>query len=235
METEVKCRYSRQIAVKEVGIVGQESLLRSKVAIVGCGALGSMVAMQLAGAGVGRLCIADFDTVDVSNLQRQFFFKESEAGESKSLLVAKRISELNKGVSVDCMECIVTSGMAENMLRDCDFVVDATDNPSSKLMIERVCRKLGKPYCIGGVSGFRGQVMTVVGGYGFEDVFAGIPESESTQSPANRGVTGPAAAFCASYQSSEVIKYLVSQRKDCERSSLFVFDLYCNSFQHFMV
>ena len=75
METEVKCRYSRQIAVKEVGIVGQESLLRSKVAIVGCGALGSMVAMQLAGAGVGRLCIADFDTVDVSNLQRQFFFQ----------------------------------------------------------------------------------------------------------------------------------------------------------------
>ena len=73
MDADIRQRYSRQIAMDEIGEEGQCRMLRSKVIIVGCGALGSMVAMQLAGAGIGRLMIADFDTGDISNLQRQFF------------------------------------------------------------------------------------------------------------------------------------------------------------------
>lgn len=74
MDFNEKRRYSRQIAVEGIGETGQEKLLAAKVIIIGCGALGSMVAMQLAGAGIGNITIVDFDTIDVSNLQRQFFF-----------------------------------------------------------------------------------------------------------------------------------------------------------------
>ena len=224
-----KRRYSRQMAIENIGTSGQERLKNSSVCIVGCGALGSMVAMQLAGAGVGRICISDFDTIDASNLQRQFFFKTSETGECKSEVLQDRMSDLNPECHVEAFKCLVNKEKAFDLFQDYDFVVDATDNPASKHMIESVCAELGKPCCIAGVSGFRGQVMTVIpGSPKFGDVF---PDSEDDGFlPCSiSGVIGPAAAVCASVQASETIKYITGAG-ECLESKIFAFDLLENRF-----
>lgn len=230
MTAEEKRRYSRQISIDEIGEPGQVRLLSSKVAIVGCGALGSMVAMQLAAAGIGNIVIADFDTIDISNLQRQFFFKTEEAGLSKAEVLRERMLAINPACNVRIEGKFVDSHLASEMFKDCDFIVDATDNPSSKVMLENVCRDMGKVCCIGGVAQFHGQVMTVEPGrITFGELFC--EDTESAMPPCSGGgVAGPAAALCASIQASEAIKYITGAGASLA-GKLLTFDLLTNSFQ----
>lgn len=230
MTTEERQRYSRQIGVKEIGEPGQNRLLCSKVAIIGCGALGSMIGMQLAAAGVGKILIADFDTIDISNLQRQFFFTTEEAGEMKACVLSNRMTDINPRCKVEVMQKLVDRPLAKELFECYDFIVDATDNPASKIMIEEVCAELNKPCCIGGVSGFHGQVMTVKpGGVTFGEIFC--PDKNMDYMPCSAGgVLGPAASLCASIQASETIKYLTGAGCSLE-NSLLTFDLLTNIFR----
>lgn len=227
-------RYSRQLPVSGFGEDGQRRLMSSSVFIVGCGALGSMVAMQLAGAGVGHIFVADFDNIEVSNLQRQFFFKTAEAGMAKAAVLAGRMTDLNPDVEAVPLRCLVEKGNASELFGNMDFIVDATDNPASKSLVEDVCCSLGKPCCIAGVSEFHGQVMTVVpGGRRFGDIFQDADDAGFTPCSIG-GVMGPAAALCASVQASEVIKYLSGIGKTLD-SRLLTFDLMNDSFRLFSV
>lgn len=204
----LKIRYARQIAIPEIGIERQQKLCDSKVFIIGCGALGSMVAMQLAGAGVGKLGLADFDTIDISNLQRQFFFKTEEAGLPKSKILELRINELNPSVRIERINSLVTKSNIAEIVADYDFIVDATDNPNSKYLIDKVSKELLKPCCIGGVRDFSGQVITIMPDDNrFKDYF-GEEVGDGFLPCSLGGVAGPAAAACASIQSAEVIKYI---------------------------
>lgn len=231
MNAEERVRYSRQIGIDGFGVEGQNRLLSASVAIVGCGALGSMVAMQLAGAGVGKLVIFDFDTVDVSNLQRQFFFETKDCGKKKSQVLSDRIISLNPDITVDCHDAFIDEKKAMAYFRNVDFVVDATDNPASKGMVEKVCRELGKPCCIGGVSGFRGQVMSIAPGQIMMSEIFG--EEESGMLPCEiSGVLGSAAALCASIQASETIKYLACVGETL-KGKILTFDLRTNDFKVF--
>lgn len=230
MTAEENRRYSRQISVDEIGESGQTRLLSSKVAIVGCGALGSMTAMQLAAAGVKKIVIADFDTVDISNLQRQFFFTTEEAGKMKAEMLKRKMIAINPDCKVVVVAKLIDKNNASELFKDCDFIVDATDNPASKVMVEEVCKLLGKPCCIGGVSGFHGQVMTVEPGeVTFGDIFCQDVEADFLPCSIG-GVVGPAAALCASIQASETIKYL-TDAGDTLAGKLLTFDLLTNSFQ----
>ena len=171
-------RYSRQIAVPKIGKDGQKKIFDAKVLIIGCGALGSMVAMQLAGAGIGAIGIADFDNVDVSNLHRQFFFTTSDAGHSKAIIIGKRIKALNPEVELSIYKEIITFAKAEIIIDAYDYIVDATDNPESKRIIGEISLKKGKPCCIGGVRDFSGQVIILhPSDFRFEDYF-GLASSE---------------------------------------------------------
>lgn len=225
-------RYSRQLDPSCIRETGQEKLLSSTVLIVGCGALGSMVSVQLAGAGVGHLILADFDTIDISNLQRQFFFKTEDAGKKKSKILSLHIKSLNPDIDVEIIDGVINQKVLEGLDNEIDFIVDATDNPSSKLIIEKYCKKKGIAYCIAGVSDFHGQVLTVVpGGAGFYDLFN---DAEQDILPCSLGgVMGPTAALCASLQASEVIKYLSGN--GCDSSQLLIFNLLDNKFDKFKV
>ncbi|MBD5355935.1 MAG: HesA/MoeB/ThiF family protein [Bacteroides sp.] len=230
MTTEEKQRYSRQISVEEIGESGQTRLLCSKVIIVGCGALGSMVAMQLAAAGIGKILIADFDTVDISNLQRQFFFSTEDAGKMKADTLSKRMMGINPECKIEIIQKLVDRNLAKELFKDCDFIVDATDNPASKIMIEEVCRDISKACCIGGVSGFHGQVMTIKSAaLTFKEIFDLNNDIDFMPCSA-AGVIGPAAALCASIQASEVVKYLTGAGDTLENSML-TFDLLTNTFR----
>lgn len=223
-------RYSRQISVDFIGEPGQNRLLFSTVAVVGCGALGSMVAMQLAAAGIGKIIIADFDTVDISNLQRQFFFKTEEAGKLKAELLAQRMKDINPECDVEVLVRMIDGKLAKDIFTRCEFIIDATDNPASKIMIETVCQEIGKVCCIGGVSEFHGQVMTIAPGHTtFGELFGQEEETDFLPCSAG-GVLGPAAALCASIQASEAIKYLTGAGETLA-GSILTFDLLNDSFQ----
>lgn len=225
-------RYARQIAIPEIGKEGQRRLSEAKVMIIGCGALGSMVAMQLAGAGIGTIGIADFDTVDISNLQRQFFFATNEAGKLKAEILAEKIRMLNSEVTVNLFPMMVTSNRAEEIFRNYDFIVDGTDNPDSKRITGIIAKKYGKPCCIGGVREFSGQIMTFLPeDPRFEEYFGQTANGDFLPCSLG-GVIGPAAALCASIQSSETIKYLTSVGNLLSKKIL-TFNLLTNSFSIF--
>lgn len=227
-------RYSRQIAVPEIGKEGQKKISDSKVLIVGCGALGSMVAMQLAGAGVGSLGIADYDNIDISNLQRQFFYTTEEASGSKVEVLAQRIHDLNPDVSVTTYKEIITPRKCESIFPDYDFIVDATDNPDSKKMVGEMSYKYGKGCCIGGIRNFEGQVMTFLKeDPRFEDFF-GTGETEGLMPCSLGGVFGPAAALCATLLASETLKCIVGIESVLS-GKILCFNLLHNTFHQFSI
>lgn len=206
---EMRRRYSRQTVLEEIGIEGQIRLLDGSVGIVGCGALGSMAAMQLAGAGVGRIGIADFDTIDISNLQRQLFFAENDCGKRKCEILTERMLAINSGTAVEPFPSFLTPSSIGDWIARYDFIIEATDNSSSKFMVDKACEETGKPCCIGGVSGFSGQISTFFGnGLRYRDIFADVPEDGVTPC-AMTGVIAPTAAIVASVEVSEAIKWLV--------------------------
>src|SRR5882762_8750972 len=123
-------RYSRQILFPGIGAEGQEKLRKSRVAIVGCGATGSVLAALLARAGIGLLRIIDRDYVEPSNLQRQALFDEADAAESipKAVAAARKIATFNSDISVDAHVADLTPENIPNLLADVDLILDGTDN-----------------------------------------------------------------------------------------------------------
>lgn len=208
MTEEEKIRYARMTAIAEIGTEGMERLRSSRVFIVGSGALGSPVAMYLAGSGVGTVGFADFDTIDISNLHRQLFYETGQAGRKKAEVLKERIVRLNPECKVNALETLITEKNAPEIFSEYDFIIDATDNPSSKFLIEKTCVSLGKPYTTGGVSEFHGQVISWEPGH--------IPLSELLSAPSDpsampcmiNGVAGPAAGLIAAIEASEAIKHL---------------------------
>src|SRR6188472_4327579 len=138
-------RYSRQILFREIGREGQEKLLNSCVLLVGCGALGAAQAEMLARAGVGSLRIVDRDFVEFTNLQRQTLFKESDAAERlpKAIAARQRIDEINSGIDVEALVADVNSSNVEHLIRDCDVVIDGTDNFQVRYLLNDACVKNG--------------------------------------------------------------------------------------------
>lgn len=217
-------RYSRLMAIEEIGKDGVEVLNRSTVLIVGCGALGSMAAMQLAASGVGHIIIVDFDTVDISNLQRQFFFRTSDVGKNKAAILAQRILELNPTIKVRPMKEMLNRKNAAEFVTGCDFVVEATDNPASMVMIDSVCNQMGIACVLAGVSGFSGQVLTCLPGKRrYDDIFS-VDNNNAVLPCSLSGVAGPAAALASSIETSEAIKYLVGTGTLLSES-IFVYNL----------
>lgn len=170
--------------------------------------------MLLAGAGVGRIGIADFDTVDVSNLQRQLFFAEADAGQPKVSRIAARMRALNSGIRVDEYRRMIRPSDGPALLAQYDYIIDATDNPATKYMTDRICREIGRPGCIAGVAGWKGQVMCISGSCddglpSFADIFP-PPESDPSMLPCEvLGVMGAAAATIASVQAAEALKHIL--------------------------
>ncbi|MDE5903282.1 MAG: HesA/MoeB/ThiF family protein [Muribaculaceae bacterium] len=209
-----KNRYSRNIAC--IGTEGQRRLSDASVFIIGCGALGGQVAMLLAGAGTGHIGIADFDTIDISNLQRQLFFAEAQAGQPKTAVIGERMRQLNSTIRVDVYERMIRPADGPAILSEYDFIIDATDNPATKYMTDRICRQIGRPGCIGGVAGWQGQVVSVTGrtddgSLGFADIFP-QPDADPSMLPCEvTGVMGAAASVIASVQASEAMKYFIGE------------------------
>ncbi len=165
--------------------------------------------MYLAGAGIGTIKIVDYDTIDISNLQRQLFYDSSQLGQSKVVTLNTRLRQINPDCEIIAEEKIITEKNVRGFFGESDFIVDATDNPDSKFLTDRICHEMGIGYCIGGVAGFRGQVMSWrPGAIRYSDIFSREEVSGSLTPCSIAGVLGPAAGVVASCQASETIKHL---------------------------
>jgi len=204
-------RYSRHFTLPEVGAAGQGRLRSSKVLVVGAGGLGSPVALYLAAAGVGTLGLVDFDTVDLSNLQRQILHGSAAVGTAKLESAAARIADLNPHVAVECFPQRLTSENAFDVLRPFDIVVDGSDNFPTRYLLNDACVLLGKPYVYGAIFRFEGQasLFSVDGGPCYRCLYAEPPPPDLVPTCAEGGVLGVLPGIIGSLQALETIKWIL--------------------------
>ncbi|HLJ16049.1 MAG TPA: ThiF family adenylyltransferase [Bryobacteraceae bacterium] len=160
-------RYSRQVLFAPVGEEGQERILASRAAIVGCGALGTFQADALARAGVGMLRIVDRDFVELSNLQRQWLFDEADAAEGlpKAVAAERRVKAINSTIQVDAVVADLVPSNAEELLGDVELVLDGTDNFETRYLINDFCVSRGIPWIYGAAVSSYGLTMPVLPGH----------------------------------------------------------------------
>ncbi len=204
-------RYSRHLLIPEVGLEGQKKLLASSVLIVGTGGLGSPVALYLAAAGVGRIGLVDFDTVDSSNLQRQIIHGTSTVGELKVESAKARLHDLNPDVQVDVYNEPFTSENAMRIAKDYDVLIDGTDNFPTRYLMNDLGVFLGKPVVYGSIYRFDGQASVFYAKEGpcYRCLFPEPPPPGLVPSCAEGGVLGVLPGTIGTIQATEAIKLLL--------------------------
>ena len=208
-------RYSRHIILEQVGGVGQEKLLSSKVLIVGAGGLGSPAALYLAAAGVGTIGIIDADKVDLTNLQRQIIHHTCDVGTEKVKSAENKMRAINPDVTVKTYHQLAKADNIREIIREYDFVIDGTDNFSAKFLINDACYFEKVPFSHAGILKFEGQLITVLPGETtcYRCVFHSPPPAGAVPSCSQAGVLGVLAGVIGSLQATETIKYLLGVGK----------------------
>jgi adenylyltransferase/sulfurtransferase len=213
-----RIRYSRHTILNEVGEAGQLKLLESKVLLIGAGGLGSPAAMYLAAAGVGTLGIVDFDTVDVSNLQRQLLHGMKDVGRPKVESAADRIHDLNPDVKVIGYREPITSANAFEIIKEYDVVINGSDNFPTRYLVNDACQFLHKPLVDASIFMFEGQVTVyqpshrekgVEGGPCYRCLYPDPPPPGEVPSCAEAGVLGVLPGIVGSIQAIEAIKLIL--------------------------
>lgn len=151
-------RYSRHILLPEVGVAGQAHICEASVLVIGAGGLGCPVALYLGAAGVGRVLLADGDTVDLTNLQRQIGHANSAIGENKADSLARSVLAINPGISVEPIRQALAGQALQRAVAAVDLVVDASDNFATRHAVNRACVAAGRPLVSGAAIGFSGQL-----------------------------------------------------------------------------
>ena len=227
-------RYSRQIIFPGVGEEGQRRLLASRVTLIGCGALGTVLANSLVRAGVGELRIVDRDYVEWSNLQRQVLFDEQDAreGRPKAVAAAAKLAQINSEIRVEPIVEDVGPDNAERLVRDADVVLDGADNFETRYVVNDACVKLGRPWVYAAAIASYGVVMPIVPGDTpcLRCVFVQPPPAGGVDTCDTAGVLGPLPGVIAGFAATEAIKLLVGAREQLSRGLLWI-DVWYNSVQ----
>ncbi|MDR1164758.1 MAG: sulfur carrier protein ThiS [Deltaproteobacteria bacterium] len=204
-------RYSRNIILKEVGLKGQKRLAAGKVLVIGAGGLGSPALFYLAAAGVGVLGIADGDSVDLSNLQRQILHGAADVGKKKTRSAEESLRALNPQIRLRVHEGLARADNILDLIADYDFVIDGTDNFAAKFLINDACVLAGKPFSHAGIIRFTGQLLTYVPGRGpcYRCLFQNPPPPGAIPTCREAGVIGALAGTIGTLQAMEAMKYLM--------------------------
>jgi len=205
-------RYSRHLILPEVGLAGQKKIKATSVLCIGAGGLGSPIAMYLAAAGIGKIGIVDFDTVDYSNLQRQILHTDADVGRPKAQSAKETIAGINPNVEVVIHNTAINSGNAFDLIRPYDIVVDGTDNFPTRYLTNDACVLLKKPNVYGSIFRFEGQASVFaphLGGPCYRCLYPEPPPPGMVPSCAEGGVLGVLPGIVGSIQALETIKLLL--------------------------
>lgn len=211
-----KQRYARHIALDEVGEDGQARLLDSRVLVIGAGGLGSPALLYLAAAGVGTLGIVDFDSVDITNLQRQIVHGEETVGEAKVASAAERLADINHETRIETHRARLTPDNAPGLIADYDLVIDGSDNFTTRYLVNDACYFAGRPLISAALLRFEGQLSTFKA-YQEGDahpcyrcLFPSPPAPGSVPRCEQAGIFGAVAGVMGTLQATEAIKELLA-------------------------
>jgi molybdopterin-synthase adenylyltransferase len=227
-------RYSRQVLFRQIGNAGQEKLLNSRVLIVGCGALGASHSETLTRAGVGFLRLVDRDFVEFSNLQRQTLYSETDAQERlpKAIAAKNRLSQINSEIEIEAIVADVNFSNIENLVKDCDLILDGTDNFQTRYLINDACVKLNKIWIYGAAVSSYGTTMTIQPGETpcLRCIFEEMPDAGSAPTCDTAGVIAPIISTISAIQTTEALKILTGNF-DKLHKSLLQFDVWENDWR----
>jgi len=203
-------RYSRQIFIEEIGLEGQKKIMAAKVLVIGAGGLGSPVIQYLAAAGVGTLGVADFDEVELHNLNRQIIHTENRVGLSKVKSAEAFVKELNHQVIFKGIEEKINEDNAEEIITQYDVVIDGSDNFSTRYLVNDTCVQLQKTLVYGSILGFAGQVAVFNhnGSKNLRDIFPEPPFDEDVPDCDSLGVLGALPGIIGSMMALQTLKII---------------------------
>ena len=218
-------RYSRQIVLKDVGVVGQKKIYNSKVLIVGAGGLGCPVADYLSRAGVGTIGIADFDKINLSNIHRQNLYNLKDIGKYKVDVVKEKIKSINPYTKIKTYKKKITNKNLNNVIKSFDIIVDGSDNFKTKFLLNKYSIKYKKNLIVGAINKFDGHVFT----FDFKDkktpclrcFYQSEPSDEILNCEAE-GIMGPVAGIIGNIQANEVLKKILKIGKDLNKNILII-------------
>lgn len=201
-------RYSRQIAISQIGVAGQEKLQRAKVVVIGAGGIGSYVLTQLVEAGVGNLRIVDYDIVSESNLNRQFLYHENDIGKLKINIAKERLTQINSTINIEAVMKRVDRDNINDIIADYEIVVDCVDNIETRMLVNDACLENNLILVEAGVKGFYGFVTSIKKDVACLSCIGYQNTSEETNIPAISSSVG----LVASFQALEVIKIIIGSK-----------------------
>jgi molybdopterin-synthase adenylyltransferase len=223
---EIPERYSRQVRFGGIGEEGQRRLLQSRVTLVGCGALGTVLANALVRSGVGHLRLIDRDFIETNNLQRQILFDEDDVAANlpKAEAAARKLRRINSGVEVEPVVVDVDRTNILDVVGDADVILDGSDNFEVRYVINDAAVKLNKPWVYGGCIGSYGQSMTILPGETpcLRCVFEAAPNPGEAGTCETAGVLAPIVNIVASIQAAEALKLLAGKRDAINRELIYI-------------
>jgi molybdopterin/thiamine biosynthesis adenylyltransferase len=227
-----RSRYARQMRFGGIGVEGQRKLLASRALVVGCGALGSVIANTLARAGVGKLRIVDRDFLELNNLQRQVLYDEDDvaAGLPKAIAAKNRLDKINSTIEVEAIVADVDHTNIERLLAGVDCLVDGTDNFETRFLLNDAAVKLGVPWIYGGCLGAEGQTLTIIPGQTpcLRCLMPEPPPPGTTPTCDSAGILATIISVIASLEANEALKILSGHIETVNRTWT-IFDLWDNT------
>jgi len=222
MEKYIAEKYVRQIML--FGEEGQKKLRKAKIFVAGAGGLGSPISTYLAIAGIGKIILADFDSVELSNLNRQFLHHEKDVGREKIKSAEEKLLSLNPEIKIETIRERITEENADSVVPSCDLIIDALDNFDTRPVLNRLAVERNIPLVHGAVSGYRGQVTTVIPGK-TPCLYCIFPTSLKKEV---FPVLGTTPGVIGTIQANEAIKYITGQGKLLEGRLLLWDGLSCS-------
>ena len=207
-------RFSRQIILKNIGIVGQKKIISSKVLIVGVGGLGSSIAEFLSRAGVGTIGVVDDDKVSLSNLHRQSLYNTSDIGKFKVRIAKDKIQKINNNTKIKTYKIRLNNSNFKKIINNYDYIVDGSDNFTTKFLLNDFCLKSKKILVTGAISKFDGHIFT----FNFKNkrvpclrcFFQESNISDDLLNCEREGIIGTVAGIVGTIQANEVIKKILN-------------------------
>ena len=221
-------RFSRQIVLKNISILGQKRILSSKVLIIGAGGLGSPVAEFLSRAGIGSLGIVDDDKISLSNLHRQSLYNTSDIGKFKVKIAKDKIKKINPNTKVTIYKIRLSNDNFKKIINDYDYIVDGSDNFTTKFLLNDFCLKFKKVLVTGAISKFDGHIFT----FNFKDkkipclrcFFQESNISDNLLNCESEGILGTVAGIVGTIQANEVLKKILNIGMELD-GYIFILDL----------
>ncbi len=211
-------RFSRQIVLKNIGILGQKKIIQSKVLIIGMGGLGCPAAEFLTRAGIGSLGIVDSDNVDLSNIHRQSLYNVDDLKKSKVMAAKKKLKKINSKIKISCHKIRLNQNNYRKVIEGYDYIIDGSDNFQTKFLINDICKNLNKFLITGAISKFDGHIFT----FNFKNkntpcirsFFQEEKVSDDILNCEYEGILGTVAGIIGTILANEVLKKILNVGKN---------------------